>query len=66
MIRAGSVPIPSFQGARIQAFQAFREDFGLSLREAIEHVGERFSYLADYQQDHRQVPLAGYWDGFYS
>ena len=55
-----------FEGVRIQAVQAFREDFGLSLRKAIEHVGARFSYLVDHQQDRFQVPLADYWDGFYS
>jgi hypothetical protein len=55
-----------FKGSRIKALQAARDDFDLSVREAIENVGQRFSYLADHDPASFQVPLAGYWEGLHT
>ena len=56
-----------FDGRRIQAAHALREDFGpLTIHETIVALGERFEHLRLNHPESFNVSLDGYWDHFYS
>jgi hypothetical protein len=56
-----------FDGRRIQAAHALREDFGhLTIHETIVALGERFEHLRLNHPESFNVGLDGYWDHFYS
>lgn len=55
-----------FQGARIPALAAAREQFAWSLAEATERVPRRWQYLVDKNPEAFTVPIEGYWNGVYT
>ncbi|RKS06788.1 hypothetical protein DFP74_2433 [Nocardiopsis sp. Huas11] len=56
-----------FDGRRIQAAQAIREQFGpMTIHETIVTLGERFEHLSQNHPESFNVSLDGYWDHFYS
>ena len=64
--RWGRVDEHLYCGERLRAVVVARDDFGLSLPEAIEAIGARWETLKSAFPERFRVPLDGYWDGFYS
>jgi len=55
-----------YRGQRIQAIAAAQEEFGITLRESLEAVHDRWAALKSTLPDRFLMPLDDYWDGVYT
>lgn len=55
-----------YRGQRIQAIAAAQEEFGITLRESLEAVHDRWTALQSTLPDRFLVPLGDYWDRVYT
>ncbi|MBB4934617.1 tryptophan synthase alpha subunit [Lipingzhangella halophila] len=55
-----------FDGKRIQAAHLIKHQFGYTLQQTIDALGERFQELSRTRPDEFTVPIESYFDNFYT